>query len=110
NEYSPVYRCWDVVLWLDNWKKTILYAAFSILLFIKPHRLWLSSVAGVMVVVLASMYLLLSCKYRFETKDTLLQNREDSYDRFEDIPEVIDDSLPGPVHESLSDSLLPYVI
>jgi hypothetical protein len=26
--------------------------------------------------------------------------------RFEDIPEVIDDSLPGPVHDSLSDSLV----
>jgi hypothetical protein len=26
--------------------------------------------------------------------------------RFEDIPEVIDDSLPGPMHDSLSDSLM----
>jgi hypothetical protein len=26
--------------------------------------------------------------------------------RFEDIPEVIDDSLPGPMHDSLSDSFV----
>lgn len=26
--------------------------------------------------------------------------------RFEDMPEVIDDSLPGPIHDSLSDSLV----
>ncbi|XP_021933769.1 transmembrane protein 72 isoform X2 [Zootermopsis nevadensis] len=106
NEYSPVYRCWDVVLWLDCWKKTLLYVALSVLLFIHPHQLWLSSVAGVMLVLLASLYLLLTCKNRFETKDLLLQSREDSYDRFEDMPEVIDDSLPGPIHDSLSDSLV----
>lgn len=106
NEYSPVYRCWDAVLWLDRWKKALLYLAFSILLFIHPHRLWLSSAAGVMLVLLACLYLLLSCKSHFETKDTLLQSREDSYDRFEDIPEVIDDSLPGPMHDSLSDSFV----
>lgn len=49
NEYSPVYRCWDAVLWLDRWKKALLYLAFSILLFIHPHRLWLSSAAGMKV-------------------------------------------------------------
>ncbi|KDR11941.1 hypothetical protein L798_14123 [Zootermopsis nevadensis] len=59
-----------------------------------------------MLVLLASLYLLLTCKNRFETKDLLLQSREDSYDRFEDMPEVIDDSLPGPIHDSLSDSLV----
>ncbi|XP_068085164.1 uncharacterized protein [Anabrus simplex] len=106
NEYSPVFRCWDGILWLDHWKKSILYVAFSIALFIRPHRLWLSSVAGVMLVVLASFYLLLTCQGRKEVKDTLLQDREESYDRFEDIPDVIDDSLPGPVHDSLSDSLV----
>lgn len=37
--------------------------------------------AGVMLVLLASLYLLLTCKNRFETKDLLLQSREDSYDR-----------------------------
>jgi hypothetical protein len=47
-----VYRCWDAVLWLDRWKKTLLYVAFSILLFIRPHRLWLSSVAGTQIFVL----------------------------------------------------------
>jgi hypothetical protein len=37
------------VLWLDCWKKTLLYVALSILLFIHPHQLWLSSVAGTQV-------------------------------------------------------------
>jgi hypothetical protein len=37
------------VLWLDRWKKALLYLAFSILLFIHPHRLWLSSAAGMKV-------------------------------------------------------------
>jgi hypothetical protein len=34
-----------------------------------------------MLVLLASLYLLLTCKTLFETRDTLLQSREESYDR-----------------------------
>jgi hypothetical protein len=34
-----------------------------------------------MLILLAILYLLLTCKARFESKDMLLHSREDSYDR-----------------------------
>ncbi|XP_049804362.1 uncharacterized protein LOC126246576 [Schistocerca nitens] len=106
NEYSPVFRCWDCVLWLDRWKKSLLYAVFAAVLLLKPHRLWLSSVAGSMLVLLALLYLVLSCRARSATKETLLHNREESFDRFDDAADMMDDSVPGPLGESLSDSLV----
>ncbi|KAK7791570.1 hypothetical protein R5R35_002861 [Gryllus longicercus] len=103
NEYSPGLRCWDAVLWIDLWKKSVLYAAFSVALFVRPHRLWLSSVAGVMLVLLALMYLVLTCRGRMEVKETLLQDREESYDRFDDMTEGVDDSLPVAGRDSLEE-------
>ncbi|XP_037802782.1 uncharacterized protein LOC119597309 [Penaeus monodon] len=42
NESSRVFACWGVVLWLDTWKKALLYWTFASLLLIKPHTLWLT--------------------------------------------------------------------
>nr|CAD7205228.1 unnamed protein product [Timema douglasi] len=107
SENNPLLGVWEVVLWVDRWKKSIIYVGFSIALFVRPHRLWLSSVAGVMLVGLAGLYLILTCGALFQSsKDSLLDNREESYDRFDDVQEVMDDIIPGAAtstHDSLSD-------
>nr|CAD7413735.1 unnamed protein product [Timema cristinae] len=107
SENNPLLGVWEVVLWVDRWKKSIIYVGFSIVLFVRPHRLWLSSVAGVMLVGLAGLYLILTCGALFQSsKDSLLDNREESYDRFDDVQEVMDDIIPGAAmstHDSLSD-------
>nr|CAD7265829.1 unnamed protein product [Timema shepardi] len=107
SENNPLLGVWQVVLWVDRWKKSIIYVGFSIALFVRPHRLWLSSVAGVMLVGLAGLYLILTCGALFQSgKDSLLDNREESYDRFDDVQEVMDDIIPGAAtstHDSLSD-------
>lgn len=46
NEFNPIFSCWEVVLWLRIWKKSLLYTAFSVVFFLWPHGLWLSNVAG----------------------------------------------------------------
>ncbi|XP_063217237.1 uncharacterized protein LOC134528008 [Bacillus rossius redtenbacheri] len=87
NENSPLLACWEVVLWVDKWRKTIIYTGFSVALFIRPHRLWLSTVAGAMLVTLAFLYLVHSFRPKYHSKEPLLDNREDSYDRFEEADE-----------------------
>lgn len=95
NEQNAVFQCWDGVLWINRWKKTIIYWSFSILLILKPHRLWLSSVAGVMLVLLGILYLVLcfGSRGRGSGKETLLHNQDDYYDRYDDIFEVLDNNV-----------------
>lgn len=96
DENHPFLRCWDVVLWLDLWKKTVMYLAIAAVMFVNPHRL-LPIISGTMLVVLALLYLLATYKVRIEAKESLLNGREDTYDRFDDVQDDIDDSLPEPV-------------
>jgi hypothetical protein len=46
DENHPCFSCWDGVLWLDTWKKTVIYWCFAVLLFAQPHRIWFSTSAG----------------------------------------------------------------
>lgn len=46
NEPSNSYRCWDCVLWLDLWKRSILYSSIAVVLFLLPYSLWLAYVSG----------------------------------------------------------------
>ncbi|XP_054267785.1 uncharacterized protein LOC128989761 isoform X2 [Macrosteles quadrilineatus] len=107
NEDHPVLRCWDVVLWCGLWKRSILYTAIAVVLFLRPHRLWLSLVAGVQLSMLAACYLLMSCRsqwYRRNSGRLLLSQTPSVEDRMEDVTEILDDSLPGPV---TADNLSP---
>ncbi|KAG8223834.1 hypothetical protein J437_LFUL009937 [Ladona fulva] len=104
-------RCWDGVLWCGTWKKGLLYAIFGVAILLKPHRLWLSPASGVMLLLLASLYILLTFKTRKQAKDTLLQGREESYERFDEMPEVLDDTLPEPLpRRAYSDTHQPIHI
>lgn len=99
DENHPVFGCWDLVLWMGSWKRSLLYLLLSTVLFLRPHRLWLSIVAGIQLVVLGVCYLLLTFRNRFHRRnsDRLLLSRSPSQDdRFEDT-DILDDSLPGPL-------------
>ncbi|KAF0758201.1 Uncharacterized protein FWK35_00021348 [Aphis craccivora] len=46
SEFNPIFNCWEIVLWLRLWKKSLLYTVFSLVFFLWPHGLWLSNIAG----------------------------------------------------------------
>lgn len=99
DENSLVWRCWDVVLWLNLWKRGLLYLFLSTILFLRPHRLWLSIVAGMQLIVLGVCYLLLTFRKQMQRKNSgrlLLSRSPSQEDRFEDT-DLLDESLPGPV-------------
>ncbi|KAG8337554.1 hypothetical protein J6590_019955 [Homalodisca vitripennis] len=107
NEDHLMYRCWDVFLWCGLWKRSILYTAIAVVLFLRPHRLWLSIVAGIQLLILAVCYLYLTCRSHFHRRHSgrlLLSQTPSQEDRFDDITEILDDSLPGPVS---ADNLSP---
>ncbi|XP_071442489.1 uncharacterized protein [Hetaerina americana] len=87
------------VQWCDKpSKKGFLYVVLGAVILLWPqHRLWLSPVAGVMLLLLSTLYFLLTLKKKGEARDTLLQGRDGSFDRFDDVSEVLDDSLPEPL-------------
>lgn len=96
DENHGFFRCWDVVLWLDLWKKSVLYFIIALIMFIKPHRI-LVVISGTTLLLLAILYLIVTYVVKSYTKESLLSGREDAYDRFEDIQDEIDDSLPEPL-------------
>ncbi|GIY10271.1 uncharacterized protein CDAR_395771 [Caerostris darwini] len=96
DEKNVCFQFWQRVQWLDMWKKTVLYFFLSIFCFMRPHELWLAAVGGSMLIVLALLYLVFTYKIHLSEQETMMFDKECSYDRFEDLQEEIDDSLPEP--------------
>uniref|UniRef100_A0A023F8Q8 Putative conserved plasma membrane protein n=2 Tax=Triatoma infestans TaxID=30076 RepID=A0A023F8Q8_TRIIF len=111
NEYSACLNCWGKVLWFRLWKRSLLYVVFALILFLRPHRLWLSIVAGLQLSVLSILYLILTYRACKKTKmipsprllNSHSPSQEDNFDnKYEEIGEVLDDTLPTPL---LNDNL-----
>ncbi|ELU04189.1 hypothetical protein CAPTEDRAFT_225988 [Capitella teleta] len=54
---------WRIIVWIDNWKKGILYAAIAIPEFLKGSFSMLAVISGILILVLAIFYFLKSFKY-----------------------------------------------
>lgn len=68
----------------SGWKKFILYSVIGTVPIILPHKLWLSYVAGVQILVLALLHLVLSFKCgnsKRKSKNRLLSVEADSFER-----------------------------
>lgn len=50
--------CWYGVLWVENWRKFLLYACLSVPLFLQGFRFVFGVVSGFCLVILACLYLL----------------------------------------------------
>ncbi|KAK4881880.1 hypothetical protein RN001_005199 [Aquatica leii] len=113
NENNRMWRCWQGVVWVNGWKKTLAYGPLGAIPLIWPNKLWLAYAAGGQLIALAVFHFLLSFKgrKRRKRKDRLLNGDIDSFEssRFEEVTEVLDDGLPEPIpgsSHSLSDSLV----
>ncbi|KAL0280850.1 UNVERIFIED_CONTAM: hypothetical protein PYX00_002017 [Menopon gallinae] len=82
DEYSTVLSCWEGVLWIKEWRKTVIYVIFAAVLIIRPNHLWLSSVAGVMLIILGLLHLLhhWGDRARGYTKEPLMDNQDSFLD------------------------------
>uniref|UniRef100_A0A182YS57 Uncharacterized protein n=1 Tax=Anopheles stephensi TaxID=30069 RepID=A0A182YS57_ANOST len=79
---------------------TFPYVALGIALLVWPHRLWLSHVAGGLLLGLAMLRLLTVCKFRPHGKDDELLNHFDEHaDKYDNLSDVlVDNSMPEPGH------------
>ncbi|XP_059158612.1 uncharacterized protein LOC131942714 isoform X1 [Physella acuta] len=76
-------RIWSAIMWVDNWKKFVLYVLLSIPLFLEDSRLVLSIVSGLLLILLSTMYLIktfrshVSVKYE-KTEQRIIATRTPS--------------------------------
>ncbi|KAI8726096.1 hypothetical protein BgiMline_009293 [Biomphalaria glabrata] len=51
-------RVWSAIMWVDNWRKFILYLLMSVPLFLEDFRLVFSIVSGLLLMFLSTLYLI----------------------------------------------------
>lgn len=88
---SHCRSCWSCVLWLDDWKKCVLYYVLCIPCFVQPVDVKIAIIPGIMLIVSGSLYLLKTFKTRDDRmRKTLAQTS--SYDKFDELHEdILDD-------------------
>ncbi|XP_055621840.1 uncharacterized protein LOC129765493 [Toxorhynchites rutilus septentrionalis] len=99
NDYSTgCHKCCNVCRFCGSWRLSLPYVALGIALIIWPHRLWLSHVAGGLLIGLAVLRLLTLCQFRQNRKDEeLLYHFDEPVDKYDNLTDVlVDDSMPKP--------------
>ncbi|XP_062603263.1 uncharacterized protein LOC134265030 [Saccostrea cucullata] len=54
--------CWQIVMWMDNWKKGILYLLISIPVFLEGMRIILGIISGFLLILCGLLYILKTFK------------------------------------------------
>nr|XP_022329139.1 uncharacterized protein LOC111128040 isoform X1 [Crassostrea virginica]XP_022329140.1 uncharacterized protein LOC111128040 isoform X1 [Crassostrea virginica]XP_022329141.1 uncharacterized protein LOC111128040 isoform X1 [Crassostrea virginica] len=54
--------CWQIVMWVDNWKKGIFYLLLSVPVFLEGMRIILGMVSGFLLIVCGLLYILKTFK------------------------------------------------
>ncbi|XP_006820519.1 transmembrane protein 72-like [Saccoglossus kowalevskii] len=83
-------KCWSGILWIDNWKRGILYILLSIVCFLNPHTVWMAVISGIMLIISAVLHSLHTIK---DAKDKQGISNE-NYGRFR---EVEGDDMIAPI-------------
>ncbi|XP_041364857.1 transmembrane protein 72-like [Gigantopelta aegis] len=95
-EKVKALKLWDVILWLDDWKKGLFYILLAIPCFIQPHKVLLALISGCLVFISGMFYMIKTFKTRREKRLEMLSQKE-SYDRFEDLQDdMIEDDIINP--------------
>ncbi|KAK3801957.1 hypothetical protein RRG08_064551 [Elysia crispata] len=94
---SIIVRLWDVVLWLDDWKKGALYFVFlAPPCFVRPFEALLGVISGILLVITGILYMLKTFKTNKDVEETSFEANT-TYDRFEDGPEDLEATISNPV-------------
>jgi len=78
-EHHPIFNCWDAVLWLDLWKRTVIYTILAVLLFAQPHRAWFTTVGGLMLIALGLLHAARWYRKLKSVPMSLIEQQEDGY-------------------------------
>lgn len=89
--YSECVQCWSVCKIAGGWRLSPFYAIFGAALMLWPNNLWLSHVAGILLIILASLRLCTLCRLSNNLKDEgLLPHCEfEKVDGFADVADEI---------------------
>lgn len=86
NDYTTnCARCWSICRIFGGWRLSPPYVALGIALIMWPHRLWLSHVAGVQMIMLAVLRLFTIFRYGGGggggKEEGLLPQHDDSFEK-----------------------------
>ncbi|XP_076449365.1 transmembrane protein 72-like [Babylonia areolata] len=93
---SICVRVWNCVLWLDDWRKGVLYLLLAIPCFLCPQTVLLGMVSGAMLALTGLLYCIKTYQTRKKAAvEQFISKR--TYDRFdEDVQEDLEDSIVNP--------------
>ncbi|XP_064603482.1 uncharacterized protein LOC135468919 [Liolophura sinensis] len=90
-------RVWDGILWLDDWRKGLLYLVLAVPCFVQPHQVWMALISGCMLAVTGVLYVIKTVKTHREQRQRSAAQKP-SYDRFDEVPnDEIEDSIINPI-------------
>ena len=83
NENHPVYKyCWFGVLWVDTWKKTLIYSILAVLIVVQPHREWFSIVAAMTLIALGLLHFARWYSSLYKVQPSLLESQSNDIEGF----------------------------
>ena len=69
DNYSKCLQCWSCCKCFGSWRLAFPYIAIGTALMLWPHNLWLSYVAGLLLILLAVLRLCLVFRFSNNSKD-----------------------------------------
>ncbi|KAK7113389.1 transmembrane protein 72-like [Littorina saxatilis] len=90
-------RVWDGVLWLDDWRKGLVYVLTAIPCFLCPNTVPLAMACGAMLAATGLLYSLKTYKTRKEADDKKFLCKT-TYDRFDEEVEDLEESISNPTN------------
>ncbi|KAI9581448.1 hypothetical protein GQX74_012773 [Glossina fuscipes] len=82
DNYSVCLECWSFCRFFGSWRLAFPYILIGIALMMWPHNLWLSYVAGILMILLALLRLCLIFRFTNNFKDEELLPQSD-FDKIE---------------------------
>ncbi|KAK3576756.1 hypothetical protein CHS0354_014570 [Potamilus streckersoni] len=64
------WRCWQVILWFDDWKKGILFLLLTIPLFLESMRVLMGIISAFLMIVCGCLYIVKTFRYTTSFKSS----------------------------------------
>ncbi|XP_075163457.1 uncharacterized protein LOC142236092 [Haematobia irritans] len=92
DNYSKCLRCWAFCKFFGSWRLSLPYMAIGTTLMVWPHNLWLSYVAGILLILLAVLRLCLVFRFSNNAKDEGLLPQCD-FEKIESGPDIAEEGF-----------------
>ncbi|XP_019644775.1 PREDICTED: transmembrane protein 72-like isoform X1 [Branchiostoma belcheri] len=97
-EGTACHKVWRVVMWIDNWKKAILYILLSIVCFLNPVSSWMAVIPGLFLILSGLLYMGRTYK-KHRDEQTRESAQGEAYSRWEGFEDPAEFTPGSPADE-----------